>query len=172
MITKDMNSDIKVTKSKTNQVDNLSSFDVSVEKFLKYINDPIQIHEVTRPFSIDFRQLTLNKALISSTDEKSDSFLALSIKVQIYCGSNPFSNPRIIKWKGPSQDKYIPVDRRIYFSLQYHNLPIFSSILFKIKHIKYNKNNELFKAETIAWTNFRLFDHNRRLKTGKFYILI
>lgn len=144
-------------------------YDIPVEKYIKEINDPIVINDIIRPFSIDFRQLFLNKSLVSTVDDKKDHYLALSIKIQIYCGSKPFSNPRLIKWKGPSQDQHISVDRKIYFSLEYHNLPIFSSILFKIKHMKYNKNNELSKLETIAWTNFRLFDHNRRLKTGKYY---
>jgi hypothetical protein len=145
---------------------------ISIENNIKEINDPISIYDVNRPFSIDFRDLTLNKLLTSSPEEKNDPFLFIIIKIQIYCGSKAFSNPRIVKWKGLSQDKNIQVNRRIYFSLKYENLPIFSSILFKVKHLEYNKNNDLRKAETIAWTNFRLFDHNRRLKTGKSYFII
>ena len=87
--------------------------------------------------------------------------------MQIYCGSEAFTKPRTIKWKGVKGDLNPLINRRIYFSLQYYKLPMFSSILFKIKHLKYSKNYELISHETVAWANFRLFDHNRRLKTGK-----
>jgi len=150
---------------------NSSRSDLKIEKYIKEINDPIMINEVNRPFSINLRQLELNKNLVSSHKEKKDLTLSFSIKVQLYCGSNPFSNPRLIKWTGLGNDKNIQINKNIYFSLQYHSLPIFSSILVKVKHLTFNKKKEISKLETVAWTNFRLFDHNRRLKTGKILII-
>jgi hypothetical protein len=149
-----------------------------VEKFLEDINKPIIIQNLTRPFSIFLKGLELiqlNKPELKKKMTKSVSknlngdnlTVTLLLKIQIFCGSEPFSNARMIKWKGLKDDKYPVLNKRIYFDLQYYKLPMFSSIVFKIKKLLYNKNNDLTDHETLAWANFRLFDHNRRLKTGK-----
>jgi hypothetical protein len=140
---------------------------ININKFIEELNEDIYINNLTRPFSINLKQLDLNKNYNSAFDEKKEQFLILLVKVQIFCGAEPFSQPRMLKWRGTSSDQNPLFNKRIYFDLKYKNLPLFSSILFKVKHLKYNKNYELMSHTTIAWTNFRLFDHNRRLKTGK-----
>jgi hypothetical protein len=134
---------------------------------INYINEPIDIKRITRPFSIILRGVELkNKIYNSAFDPKKEYFSVFCYKMQIFCGSQPFSKPRVIKWKGANGDENPFINRRIYFSLQYYKLPMFASIVFKVKLLKYNKNYDIINDETIAWANFRLFDHNRRLKTG------
>lgn len=148
----------------------------NIDKILDTINQPIIIQTLTRPFSILIKGLELeftnkakdlkkqNKKKNISEDEKLTTVL---IKIQIICGSQAFSKPKMIKWRGSNDDKFPVINRRIYFDLTYSKLPMFSSILFKVKKLYYNKINELIDHENLAWANFRLFDHNRRLKTGK-----
>jgi hypothetical protein len=149
-----------------------------VDKFLEDLNKPIIIQNLTRPFSIIVKGLELMQFNKSELKKKISKTLnknktednvtnTLLIKIQIFCGSEPFSNAKMIKWRGLKDDIYPVLNKRIYFDLQYYKLPMFSSIVFKIKKLIYNKNNSLTDHETLAWANFRLFDHNRRLKTGK-----
>lgn len=139
---------------------------VNVKRLIDSLHEPIYINNLIRPFSINLHHLELLNNYNSAFDEKKETFLVLIVKIQIFCGADPFSKPKIIKWKGISADQNSLLNKRIYFDLHYRNLPLFSSILFKVKHLKYTKNKELMKHNTIAWANFRLFDHNRRLKTG------
>ena len=85
------------------------------------------------------------------------------------------------------------INKKLTFNIKYKDLPLFSTIVFKInaklKKIKNNSDNkegnegkeinhqENFKenkkklkfrsTKTIAWVIFRIWDHNKRLKTGK-----
>lgn len=140
---------------------------INVSQFIEEINENICIENLMRPFSFNLKQLELTKHFSSAFDEKKDNFLILHIKVQLFCGAEPFSSPKILKWKGGSGDLNPLIMRKICFGLQYKTLPLFSSILFKVKLLKYSKTYDLLRHSTIAWANFRLFDHNRRLKTGK-----
>lgn len=140
---------------------------ISIDKYIDELNEDININNINRAFSINLKQLELHKPYNSAFDTKKDKFLVILVKVQILSGAEPFCKPRIFKWKGICSDQGLLFNKRIDFGLQYKNLPLFSSILFKVKHLKYNKNYELTSHTTLAWTNFRLFDHNRRLKTGK-----
>ena len=143
-----------------------------VEKFIEELNQPILINNLNRPFSILIKQLEMNdKPHNSAFDPSKEKFVVFLEKAQIFCGSEPFSNPRSIKWVGLSSDQNPLLSKRIYFSVPYKKLPMFASILFKVKLLRYNKSYQLMKHETIAWANFRLFDHNRRLKTGKYLII-
>jgi hypothetical protein len=138
-----------------------------INKIIQEINEPILIQKLPRPFSVLLSSLELKDRIYNSAfDPKKENFTVLMIKVQIFCGSEPFTKPRMIKWKG-YKDQNPLLSRKLYFGLQYRKLPMESSIVFKVKHLKYNKQYELAKHETVAWANFRLFDHNRRLKTGK-----
>jgi hypothetical protein len=154
-----------IANNTTNININLNN-NIPIDIYLEEIDEPINIQNLNRPFSIMLKQLELNKLYNSAFEEKK-AFQSFVIKIQIYCGSDTFSNSRLIKWRGSPTDTNPLINRRIYFSVQYQSLPMFSSIVFKVKHLKFNKNNELMKHHTIAWANFRLFDHNRRLKTGK-----
>jgi hypothetical protein len=144
---------------------------IPIEKYLEELNEPIVLSKLNRPFSIELKQLELNKYYNSAYDDKKENLLHLSIKIQIYIGSEPFSKARYIKWRGLKSDQNPLFNRKICFNLQYHNLPMFSSILFKISYVKYGKNNEITCNNIIGWSNFRLFDHNRKLKTGKLNFL-
>jgi len=160
---KEENSEIKTTaKIETPQV----------EKFIEGLNQPILINNLNRPFSILIKQLEMNDKPHNSAFENSkEKFVVFLVKAQIFCGSEAFSNPRSIKWVGLSSDQNPLLNRRIYFSVPYKKLPMFASILIKVKLLRYNKSYQLMKHETIAWANFRLFDHARRLKTGKYLII-
>jgi hypothetical protein len=151
------------------KVKNMESqiFDLPVHSYIREINKPIKISDIPRPFSFTLRNLQLNKCINSAFDEKKDpSSLILLIKSQIFIGGEAFSPPRQIKWKGIDWKQNPNFNKRLYFDLKYDQLPMFASIVIKVKFLKYGKNGEFSSVQTVGWANFRLFDHNRKLKTG------
>jgi hypothetical protein len=158
------------SKSESKMNDKCNPVTVSskdINKIIQEINEPIFIQKLPRPFSLLLNNLELKDRIYNSAfDPKKENFTVLMIKVQIFCGSESFTDPRFEKWKG-YKDQNPLLNRKIYFDIQYRKLPMEASIVFKVKLLQYNKQYKLAKHETVAWANFRLFDHNRRLKTGK-----
>lgn len=149
------------------------TYKLPVDKIIDEINEPICINTMERPFVITIKRLELKdfeKPFNSAYEEKKEHFVILHITTQVYMGSEPFSKERSIKWKGISSDQNPLFNKKICFGVKYNKLPKFASILFKVKFLKHGKNNEVVKQDVIAWANFRLFDHNRRLKTGNIII--
>jgi hypothetical protein len=122
---------------------------------------------ITKPFIITLRRLEfLPEKLLQSTEDRKEVLLILTIKVQIYLGTEALSKPKLIKWTGLLADQNPLFNKKLLFDLKYYNLPLFSSLLFQIRLIKLNKKGEIESQNIQSWANFRLFDHNRRLKTG------
>jgi hypothetical protein len=140
-----------------------------VDQHLGEITNSIHLNSISRPFIMILRNLQFPKMLNlnSLTDSGKENLLILTIKVQVYIGSQPFSKPKLIKWTGYTANQNPLFNKKLFFDLKYSNLPLFSGLLFQIRHIKLNKKQEIDSQNIIAWGNFRLFDHNKRLKTGK-----
>ena len=131
------------------------------QTFLSSIN----IREVDRPFSILLKSAHI-KDLLNSTPFERNINLIFQIKVQLYLGNQPFSKPYNLIWKNGTQDLNPEFNKRIYFDLNYSQIPNFCSVLFKVSFLQYNNDGELFGNTTKYYGNFRLFDHNLRLKCG------
>jgi len=88
---------------------------------------------------------------------------SLEITMQLFCGREPISHEVCLSQTiSPEKDLInIPLNFMVAFNVKYCDLPLFSNIIIKIKSFV------LDKRKTIAWVNFRLFDHLKRLKTGK-----
>ena len=133
----------------------------------KYI--PINLHNIFRPFSILFKDCYL-KQFYNSTPNKKTQVSVLLFKFQIYCGAEQFSKPVQIKWIYKKKTNYSNIhpifNKRIYFNVNYNTLPTFASLLIKIKHNIYDNDGICKSNNTIAWCNFKLFDHNKNLMTG------
>ena len=71
-----------------------------------------------------------------------------------------------IRWKTSTKVQNPIFNKRIYFDRNYDKLPNFCSLLIKVKFIQYDKNNQVFKNNTVFWANYRLFDEDNKLKVG------
>ncbi len=143
-----------------------------ISEMLKEKKKAINIKEINRPFSIMFRNAYINQFYNSFPDQKK-LMSVLVFKFQLYCGSQEFSNPPIqIKWinKRKTEKDYFDChpcfNKRIYFDTNYNTLPTFCSLLIKVKLNIYDEKNRLISNNNIGWVNFKLFDHNKNLKTG------
>ena len=125
----------------------------------------INIRDVDRPFSILLKSAHIHE-LVNSTPFDSNINMIFHFKIQLIIGSQPFSRPYTMIWKCTTQDLNPEFNKRIYFDLNYSQIPNFCSVLFKVKFIQYNQEDEIFKNQTKYYANFRLFDHNLRLKSG------
>ena len=71
-----------------------------------------------------------------------------------------------IRWKTSTKVQNPIFNKRIYFDRNYDKLPNFCSLLIKVKFIQYDKNNQVYKNNTVFWANYRLFDEDNKLKVG------
>ena len=135
------------------------------ENLTKIQLSSINIRDVDRPFSILLKSAHI-KELLNSTPFERNFNLIFQFRIQLYLGSQPFGKMYKLTWKNSTQDLNPEFNKRVYFDLSYSQIPNFCSILFKVKFIQYNENGEIFGNSTKYWGNFRLFDHNLRLKSG------
>ena len=131
------------------------------QTFLSSIN----LRDIDRPFSILLKSAHI-KDLFNSTPFERNINMILDFKIQLYIGSQPFSKPYSLIWKCSTQDLNPEFNKRIYFDVSYSQIPNFCSVLFKVKLLQYNQDNEIFYNQTKYYGNFRLFDHNLRLNCG------
>ena len=147
----------------------LSDFQTLEKKDCEYLSkiqlSSINIRDIDRPFSILLKSAHI-KELLNSTPFEHNFNLIFQFRIQLYLGSQPFGKLCKLTWKNGTQDLNPEFNKRIYFELNYSQIPNFCSILFKIKFIQYNENGDIFSNSTKYWGNFRLFDHNLRLKSG------
>ena len=147
--------------------ENCEIYPLLIEKSL-----PLNIKEIQRPFSILINYFELNEIFDSFPDDSSNFTEILVFKFQINIGAEKFCKPVTIKWTNKRNKKNkIPscplFNKRIYFDIDYSTLPTFASLLIKIKHVKYQDGKNILKSDIVRWVNFKLFDHNRNLMTGK-----
>ena len=139
-----------------------------ISGMLRDKNEMINIAKTMRPFSIIFREAFLTKKLDSYPDiNRFKKPSIISFCFQLYCGSEPLSKMKKITLTCDSDDLHPVFNKRIYFDLFYHNLPPFVSLNITIKHMIYNSTKNFDLEKIIGWVNFRLFDHKKRLMTGK-----
>ena len=142
------------------------SFDAKEINDLCIIDESsINIRDIDRPFSILIKGAHLKQLLNSTPFERKINSIYI-FKVQLYIGSEPYSKPYEITWKNSNKDLNPVLNKRIYFDVNYNTLPNFCSILFRIKFVQYNNFGTLISNSTKYWGNFKLFDHNMRLKCG------
>ena len=125
----------------------------------------IKITHINRPFSILFRCAEINR-LINSYDNDQKFSTVLLFKFELYNSNEMICPPKQIRWKTNTKVQRPYFNKRIYFDINYAQLPSFTSLIFKVKNIKYDKNSNALKSNTIFWANYRLFDQNNRLKVG------
>ena len=125
----------------------------------------INIRDVDRPFSILLKSAHI-KDLLNSTPFERNFNLIFQFRIQLYLGSQPFGKLYKLTWKNSTQDLNPELNKRVYFDLNYSQIPNFCTVLFKVKFMQYNEDGEIFGNATKYWGNFRLFDHNLRLKSG------
>ena len=146
--------------------ENIDIFPLLIENSL-----PINIRQINMPFSILINYIELNN-IFNSFPKSDKNIEVLLFKFQINIGNESFCPPISIKWinkrnkknKNPSN---VLFNKRIYFETDYSTLPTFSTLLIKINHLIYDDRNKLISSNIIQWVNFKLFDHNKNLMTGK-----
>ena len=131
------------------------------QTFLSSIN----LRDIDRPFSILLKAAHIQD-LVNSTPFERNINMIFEFRVQLFLGNQPFSKPYTITWKNGTQDLNPEFNKRIYFDINYSQVPNFCSVLFKLKFMQYSEENEIFGNQTKYYGNFRLFDHNLRLKCG------
>ena len=145
-------------------IENQNIEDKDCDELNQIFLSSINLRDIDRPFSILLKSAHI-KDLFNSTPFENFTMI-LDFRVQLFLGSLPFSKPYSVIWKCSSQDLNPEFNKRIYFDVNYSQIPNFCSILFKVKLLQYNQNNELFTNQTKYYGNFRLFDHNLRLNCG------
>ena len=140
-----------------------------INNFVNTGEGPINIRDIDRPFNILLKGAHL-KDLLNSTPFEHQINSIFVFKVQLFLGSEPFGKPQEIKWRNSTKDLDPVINKRIYFDLNYSSIPNFCSILFRIKFIQYNNLGEVITNKTKYWGNFKLFDHNMRLKSGLYML--
>ena len=145
-------------------VENQNIEDKDCDELNQTFLSSINLRDIDRPFSILFKSAHI-KDLFNSTPFENFTMI-LDFKIQLFLGSQPFSKPYSLIWKCSSYDLNPEFNKRIYFDVNYSQIPNICSILFKVKLLQYNQNNELFTNQTKYYGNFRLFDHNLRLNSG------
>ena len=126
----------------------------------------ILITEINRPFSIILRGADIIPLLNSNEYDSKTVTTVLLFKFELFSSNISLSPPKQIRWKTTTKVQNPVFNKRIYFDINYSQLPLISSLIIKIKFIQYNKNKEVFKNDTIFWANYSLFDQNNRLKVG------
>ena len=138
-----------------NECENLSQIQLS----------SLNIRDIDRPFNILLKSAYI-KDLLNSTPFERNITSIFQFNIQLFLGSKPFGKPCKLIWKNSTKDLNPELNKRIYFDLNYSQIPNFCSVLFKVKFLQYNGDGEMIANSTKYWGNFRLFDHNLRLKCG------
>ena len=126
----------------------------------------INLSEINRPFSILFRGANIVPLLNSTEYDSKLVTTVLLFKFELFSSNTSICSPKQIRWKTTTKDQNPVFNKRIYFDINYSQLPKVSSIIFKIKFIQYDKNKEVLKNDTKFWVNYPLFDQNSRLRVG------
>ena len=126
----------------------------------------IKLSDVNRQFNIIFRSAYINKIFNSYEYETKVTKTVLLFRFELYCSNHPIGSPKQIRWKTNTKVQNPIFNKRIYFDRNYDKLPTFCSLLIKVKYIQYDKNNQVYKNNTVFWSNTRLFDQDNKLKVG------
>ena len=113
------------------------------QTFLSSIN----LRDIDRPFSILLKAAHIQD-LVNSTPFERNINMIFEFRVQLFLGNQPFSKPYTITWKNGTQDLNPEFNKRIYFDINYSQVPNFCSVLFKLKFMQYSEENEIFGNQT------------------------
>lgn len=151
-----------------------SQEEIIIDDCVSEMNKNIPLSNIKKQFNIKIHQLRLQDNFLKHHEVKytDDKMLGLEIDIQLFCGSECISTIHKILWKGIKTDIRALIRKHVCFDIKYCDLPLFSSVIFKIKALvvipkeKKKKEEKLYEKKTIAWVSFRLFDHLKRLKSG------
>ena len=126
----------------------------------------ISITEINRPFSILIRSADIYPLLNSTDYDTKNITTVLLFKFELFCSNSSICPPRQIRWRTNTRDQKPIFNKRLYFDINYSQLPNVCSVIIKVKFLKYDKNNQAVGGDTKFWANYRLFDQNNRLNVG------
>jgi len=126
----------------------------------------INLYEINRPFSILIKNADIYPLLNSTDYDTKNITTVLLFKFELFCSNSSICPPKQIRWKTNTKDQKPVFNKRLYFDINYSQLPNVCSVLIKVKFLKYDKNNQATGGDTKFWANYRLFDQNNRLKVG------
>jgi hypothetical protein len=153
-------------KDKDKDKDKDKSKDKDKDKVHNPLNGEIEIKNLKRPFTIFLHYIKMKKDFDCINEKLNEFHYKVKIKVQIFCGGKEYTKHKTIEWRSKFVPKNKHIGKLIEFDLGYESLPMFASIVFKIKIVLFNNKKQPIHMDNFYWTNFKLFDHNRRLKTG------
>ncbi|MCQ2816448.1 MAG: hypothetical protein MJ252_04190 [archaeon] len=140
---------------------------VNTCELLQQKNDRVHIYTMEAPFSIMLREVFINKFYNSFPDDRKNTISVFVFTFQIFCGKDPFSSPLQIKWTSKGKDLHPIFNKRIYFDLSYKHLPVYASLIIKMRHNVYNSGTHVLESnKTVGWVNVKLFDHRHQLRSG------
>lgn len=143
-----------------------SNESLDMKELLENYSNPVDIRTVKQTFTILFVEAKMNNIYNSYPFDLTKDDMVLVFKLQLYCGSKPFSNPKQIKYTSQKKETHLSIREKINFDVKYQDIPNYCTLSIKIKQVLFNKNKNISSLSTIAWVNFRLFDHNKFLRTG------
>ena len=161
------------TEKRSNKYKKTSLPNINYKKVIPYrhrkplINkQEILISEINRPFSILFKGADIVPLLNSNEYDSKNITTVLLFKFELYSSNVSICPPKQIRWKTTTKVQNPVFNKRIYFDIKYNQLPVMTSIITKIKFIQYDKSKEVYKNDTIFWSNYSIFDQSNRLKVG------
>ena len=136
------------------------------QRYPLIIKKEINLRDINRPFSILIRSADIFPLLNSTEYDTKNITTVLLFRFELFCSNTSICPPRQIRWKTSTKDQKPVFNKRLYFDINYSQLPSTCSILFNVKFLKYDKSSQAISSETKFWANYRLFDQNNRLKVG------
>ena len=130
------------------------------------IKKKIKLCDINRPFSILIRSADIFPLLNSTDYDYKNITTVLLFRFELYTSNSSICPPRQIRWKTNTKVQNPVFNKRVYFDINYSQIPNTCSILFTVKFLKYDKTNNVVSNDTKFWANYRLFDQNSRLKVG------
>jgi hypothetical protein len=152
-----------------NKIDEIFSNEIkNYENHISELNSNISIRNIWKMFQIKLEMFNIRKEYLSSLNMmlSKDKTFSFEVEAKIYCGIEEVSKGIKFPWKGELSSTSSMLQRTLIFDILYCNLPIFSSLILKFKALLKTTGKKEIEKKTIAWLNFRLFDHLKILKTG------
>ncbi|MCQ2817861.1 MAG: hypothetical protein MJ252_11405 [archaeon] len=138
----------------------------NVKNLIEKYSSPIEFKNMNRTFMIKFINAQMGKFFNSYPFDKFKKEMVLIFKLQLFCGAKPFSKAKQVKYTAKENEFILPFNLNVNFEVNCQNIPNYCSLSFKVKMATYDKTGAMDSLSTIMWVNFRLFDHNKQLRTG------
>ena len=146
--------------------------------YFKLYSDNINALALNFPvrFKLLHFKLNFSDSIKNILYEKTKTF-DFSLSFKIMMGKESLSKEITITFKNYSrkflEQNQVELDLNsdlVFSKITFSQLPLFSSLLFKVSIFNHSKSNKKENAFSASWVNFKFFDYKKCLKTGKYLL--